>query len=193
MLNGCFLFTEQSEQLLFMSTSSAFHRGVTHVIKRSSLFEDTIAMFSDPNTLSEVSLTIKFAGEMAIDTGGVARDSLSAFWEEAYVGFFDGSSLLRPTMHPHVRSELLPTLGTALSHGYLVSGFLPTRIVFPAIVAILKGPHVQIPTAILRSCFVDYVSIVDAALLNEAMKPQQPFDTKLKTRLVNLFSRFDCR
>jgi len=96
-------------------------------------------------------------------------------------------------MHPHVRSELLPTLGTALSHSYLVSGFLPTRIVFPAIVAILKGPHVQIPTAILRSCFVDYVSIVDAPLLNEAMKPQQPFDTKLKTCLVNLFSRFDCR
>jgi len=71
-----------------MSTSSAFHRGVTHVIKRSSLFEDTIAMFSDLNTLSEVSLTIKFAGEMAIDTGGVARDLLSAFWEEAYVFFF---------------------------------------------------------------------------------------------------------
>jgi len=131
---------------------------------------------------------------MAIDTGGVARDLLSAFWEEAYVFFFfDGSSLLRPIMHPHVRSELLPTLGTALSHSYLVSGFLPTRIVFPAIVAILKGPHVQIPTAILRSCFVDYVSIVDAPLLNEAMKPQQPFDTKLKTCLVNLFSRFDCR
>ena len=87
MLNGCFLFTEESERLLFMSTS-AFHCGVTHVIKRSSLFEDTIAMFSDPNTLSEVSLTIKFAGEMAIDTGGVARDLLSAFWEEAYVCFF---------------------------------------------------------------------------------------------------------
>jgi len=71
---------------------------VTHVIKRSSLFEDTIAIFSDPNTLSEDSLTIKFAG-------GVARDLLSAFWEEAYVGFFDGSSLLRSIMHPHVCSE----------------------------------------------------------------------------------------
>ena len=59
---------------------------------------------------------------------------------------------------------------------------------FPSLVAILKGPHVQVPLSILCSCFVDYVSAVDMALLKAAMVPQQNFDAELKSRLVSLFT-----
>ena len=48
-----------------------------------------------------------------------------------------------PTLHPHVDMSVLPQMGTVLSHGYLVCGFLPTRVVFPALAYILLGTEVE--------------------------------------------------
>ena len=95
--------------------------------------------------------------------------------------------------HPGIRSDLLSILGAALSHGYLVTGFLPVRVVFPSLVAILKGPHVQIPASALRSCFVDYVSTVVSNMLNTAIKCQTSFPSDLKLRLDSFFYRYECR
>lgn len=112
---------------------------------------------------------------------------MSAFWEEAYGKFFDGSTLLKLVLHPTIRSELLPVLGAALSYGYLVTGFLPVHIIFPSIVAILKGPHVQVPSSALRSCFVDYVSTVESSMLSTAIKCQSSFPSHLKPSLNSFF------
>ncbi len=173
--------------------SSSFIEGNTHFINREDLFEGTIQLFHDANTLRESTLSIAFDGELGVDAGGVSRDLLSAFWEITYGKFFDGSALLRPVVHPNVRSELWSTLGAALSHGYLVSGFLPVRIVFPSLVATLKGPQVQVSSSIVRSCFVDYVSTVESALLKSALQCQSSFPEDLQSRLNSFFYRFDCR
>lgn len=157
------------------------------------MFEEAIHLFSDPSTLHESLLSITFEGELGVDEGGVSRDFLSAFWEVTYGKFFDGATLLRPVIHPNVRTELLPTLGAALSHGYLVTGFLPVRVAFPSLVAILKGPHVQVSSAILRSCFVDYLSNVESTMLDTAIKCDTSFPDSLKSRLNALFYRYDCR
>ncbi len=160
--------------------------GPTHFINREDLFEEAIELFSDANVLrSHV--------ELGIDAGGVSRDLLSAFWEITYGKFFDGSALLRPVLHPNVRNELWSTLGAALSHGYLVSGFLTVRIVFPSLVATLKRPQVQVSSSILRSCFVDYVSTVESAMLKTALQCQSSFPGDLQSRLNSFFYRFDCR
>ena len=37
---------------------------------------------------------MKYLDERAMDTGGVARDMLSMFWESVYVKMLDGSTLL---------------------------------------------------------------------------------------------------
>jgi len=57
--------------------------------------------------------------ECAFDTGGVARDMLSAFWEQAYLNMFDGGNLFIPAVHHPVDMEKFPTLGAIISHGYL--------------------------------------------------------------------------
>lgn len=66
------------------------------MVNRGNIFNQVIDLFSDDHFLKEYPLYIKFEGEIAVDSGGVQRDMLSAFWEEAYVRFFEGSSLLVP-------------------------------------------------------------------------------------------------
>ena len=85
------------------------------MVNRGNIFNQVIDLFSDDYFLKEYPLYIKFEGEIAVDFGGVQRDMLSAFWEEAYIHFFDGSSLLVPTVHPNVDMSLLPKLGLILS------------------------------------------------------------------------------
>ena len=69
--------------------------------------------------MCEYPLRISFVGEQAIDTGGVLRDMLSAFWEEAYLKHFDGAGLLTPIVHAQIDLSPLPILGSVLSHGYV--------------------------------------------------------------------------
>ena len=172
---------------------STFSLGVQHQVNRKNLFDETLELFGRESTLCESTLSVSFTDEIAVDVGGVTRDLLSAFWEEAYWRFFDGSALVRPVLHPHVTPELWSLLGATLSHGYLVSGFLPVRITFPALLAILKGPQVQVPSDFLRSAFVDYVSTVESKLLKEAMYAEGSYTADLKSRLMNILFRYDCR
>jgi len=93
----------------------------------------------NPETANSFPLRIKFADENAINGGGVYRDMLSGFWEEAYCHLFDGGSLLTPMLHPQMDMTVFPTLGKIISHGYLFSGVLPLRIVLPTLVLLLFG------------------------------------------------------
>lgn len=104
-----------------------------------------MALFAQDGVLDEYPLQIKFAGEMGYDCGGICRDMFSAYWNEAYQKFFDGSMLLVPALHPSVDMSSLPCLGTILSHGYLLCGFLPTQIAFPVLASILLDSAAKIP------------------------------------------------
>ena len=48
------------------------------------MLNDVSELFEQPRLLEEYPLRISFSGERAIDTGGVVRDMLSAFWEEGF-------------------------------------------------------------------------------------------------------------
>ena len=69
-----------------------------------------------------------FIFKMKLD--GVCRDMFSGFWEEAYLKFFDGSSLLTPVLHATIDMTRLQLLGNILSHGFLVCSYLPVRVHF---------------------------------------------------------------
>lgn len=43
-----------------------------------------------PDIIEQYPLSISFIGEKAYDAGGVCRDMLTGFWEEAYRRPFDG-------------------------------------------------------------------------------------------------------
>ena len=88
----------------------------------------------------------------------------------------------------------LPKLGTILSHGYLVSGFLLTRIAFPALANILLGLAVKLPSKILVETFASSLSSYEAGLIKELLASSSgAFSKSTKAGLVSLLSRYGCR
>ena len=181
------------------SQSVSSQSGLHHVIKRETVYEDVIEVYTDAvaEVLEEYSLRFRFEGERAFDAGGVCREVFSCFWKLAYPKHFDGERLLVPSICPGMKKCEMTTLGTIISHGYLVCGFLPIRLALPVIVGTLKGPNVDIPDAIVIESLVDYISVYESALLREALKiactkQKMSFPTQMVSKLIQLVSRFDC-
>ena len=142
----------------------------------------------------EYPFNVEFIGENGVDAGGLSRDMLSAFWENAYRNLFDGGSLLSPAMHPTCDVESFPTIGRILSHGYLVTGFLPVRIAFPTLASILMGSSVTVPDRILSRTFESSISCHEASIVRDALSVKEDrFSSSLSSRLISLFGRYGCR
>ena len=171
-----------------------------HVVNRDRLFDDVIKLYKIKflEILKQYPFSIAYQNEKAHDTGGVSRDMFSQFWDEAWLKCFDGGSILIPAVNPHTDTSLFPVLGTILSHGFLVSNFLPLRIAFPSLAAMLLGPTILIPDSILIDTFADYLSTYESAFIHEILvllKDQQPhvFTNEQTKTLVGILSRMDCR
>ncbi len=191
----CISLLAEEERLQFLEgvdTTSTV--GLSHVVDRTSIFSSVVELYNTDTTVNEFPLRVRFKGEKAIDVGGVFRDMLSAFWDEAYRVLFDGGCLLTPVLHPQVDLATLTILGRILSHGYLSSGFLPIRIAFPTLVALLLGPTVGVSDDLLIETFLQTISIVEASLVNKAMCISSPtFDSGQQGRLTAILSRFGSR
>ena len=162
-----FLYVGSEECKQFMMSYCTHPSSMPYIVKRSNVLDDVLQLFQSDDIVKEYPLRIRFEGEMAVDTGGVCRDMVSAFWEEAYKCMFDGGSLLTPVVHPQTNMSVLPLLGKILSHGYLACGFLPLRIAFPALAGMLLGPTITTPPSILVSSFIDSLSTYEATLIVE--------------------------
>lgn len=130
-----------AKRLTFVQQHLTYKTATFHVIERRDVFDNVNDLLSKKSVLSEFPLQIEFSSEAGLDSGGVCRDMISAYLEHAYKQFFDGNSILVPVLHPDADMQTFPRLGLVISHGYLVSGFLPTRIAFPALASILLGVH----------------------------------------------------
>jgi len=101
---------------------------------------------------------------------------------------------LTPAVHAYVDSTSLPQLGKVLSHGYLSCGFIPVRIAFPTLATSLLGPTVDVPLHIMVQSFQDYLSSVDRATVQEALRFKgNSYPNELVVQLVNILSRYGCR
>lgn len=135
---------EEERMQLLESLDTMNIIGLLHVVDRESIFSSVVELYSVNTTVNEFPLRVHFKGEKAIHVGGVFRDMLSAFWDEAYCTLFDGGCLLTPVLHLQMDLAVFPILGQILSHGYLSNGFLPIRIAFPTLVSLLLGPAVEV-------------------------------------------------
>lgn len=104
-----------------------------------------------------------------LSTRGVSRDMFSSFWKEAYIKHFDGEKLLVPAVQPGMDMHVNSQLGTILSHGFMCCGYLPVRIAFPVIAAILKGPDVIVPERVHLESFIDFLSSHESSKLRAAI------------------------
>lgn len=187
--------TEFDRRQSFLATLNC-EQGSPHLIKRSDIYADVLKLYSSFSRLvNEYPFRIAFDDEEAIDTGGVCRDMFSGFWKSAFDKLFDGSGSLVPATHPGVDMGAFPIIGTILSHGYIVCGFVPVHISFPVLASILLGPTVQISNSILCGSFVDFLSNHDSSILKDGCLElgKVTFSPKTASSLLSLLSVFGSR
>ena len=169
-----------------------FTAGSTHIITRQNLFSDMVGLYnSSPAVVREHPFKIKFTQERAIDAGGVGREAFSGFWEAVYRKMFDGAALLVPALHHKIDVNAFPILGKIISHGYLTCGYLPLRVAFPVIAAVLLGPLVIIPDSIILESFVDYLVEYEGQLLRCALQDLSLVPSQAD-KLLSFLSRHGC-
>lgn len=183
---------QERERYAFDSIDT--HHGLPHWIRRSDIFEDVTSLYINRSEIlyQEYPFRVKFVGEKAVDTGGVCRDLFSAFWDKAYEKAFDGTNSLMPAVHPHVDMDIFPVFGAIFSHGFISCGFIPVRLGFPTILAIVHGTSVTIPDSILMSSFQDCLSSHDKGIVEQALN-MAVFPDKMAKSLITILSQFGCQ
>ncbi len=188
-------YTADQKRISYMKLSCETKLLRQFDIKREDVYNGTLKVYSNAAVLDSFPARFRFEGEIAVDQGGVSRDLFSAFWKEAFQELFDGTTLLSPINYPGLDFDILPTVGTILSHGYLVCGFFPIRLAFPCIVRIIQG-QVVIPDWILLRSFVDSLNSHESSILKDAFAvkdKEESFSSSLKQSLLGILSRYGCR
>lgn len=163
-----------------------------HTVNRQKLFQDVIHLYSMPSILQEAPFRVKFAGEKALDVGGVSRDMFSGFWCEVYSSYFDGGSVLIPAVRSGIEMSVYPVLGTIISHGFLSCGHLPIKLAFPVF---LFGPTISITETMMIDSFADYLSTYESGFVGRAValaNNGECFPEELMSKLIDLFSKLGC-
>lgn len=167
-----------------------------HTVNRANIYSSVMELYSQKDITKCFPLEISFEGERGIDAGGLYRDMLSGFWEEAYRQLFDGGCLLSPVLHPEMSMSDFSIIGGIISHGYLSSGFLPVRIALPSLAALLFGSTIKVHDDVYIETFLETVSIVEATFLNKLLEANHTisnYSPDEQRRLVSILSRFGCR
>ena len=143
------------------------HTGKLHVLRREYLYEDMLQLFSSEEAAMEYPFQVTFQGERGVDTGGLSREAFSTF-----------GSL-------HIK---------IISMGVQACGFLPVRIAFPTMAAMLLHPLLDFPPDFLVEAFRDSLTPVDAVAIKEALacRERENFPQRLFNQLINVFASFEC-
>ena len=104
----------------------------------------------------------------------------------------DGDSLLVPLIHPGSDTSMFTKLARILSHGYMQCGFLPLKIAFPVLAAMLLGVEIAIPNKFLISTIIDSLNSYEQDLLKQGLSSTE-FSCDLQGKLVAIVSRFGAR
>ena len=160
--------------------------GGPYIINRETVYNDVIKIYQTNQIIKEYPIYITYDSEVADDQGGITRDMFSGFWEEAYITLFDGVTLLNQT-----DLQAFSTLGKIMSHGYLVSGFLPVCIVLPSLLCMLLSTSIELPSSILLDALIDYVNPNEREKLKYAIEGKDFLE--IKSEVIAVLSRFGCR
>ena len=93
-------------------------------IKRLTVYTDLLKIYETNVKLTTLELRVKFNGETGIDGGGLTRELFPVFWKSAENIMCEGSSAKIPVLSPEYVSHYF-LLGKILSHGFILTGFLP--------------------------------------------------------------------
>ena len=86
------------------------------------------------------------------------------------MSFFEGACLLTPNLHATTDMSVLCLLGRIISHGFLVSGYMPIRVAFPCMAGVLLGPMMDFSSSILIEAFSESLCSYEAGIIKQALE-----------------------
>ena len=189
----CTHFTDAAHRKAFLLSVPGIKDPSCHELKRKNIYNEVLALYRNEEVFLEHPLRIKFENEKAIDFGGFCRDMFAAFWKASYQISFDGSSQLTPVIHAQTDISVYPLLGCILSQGFLECGYLPVRIAFPCLSAMLLD-FSNLSDSILMEAFANSISPVESSFLKGCFTiTSSIFSSGVQEKLINLFSRYGSR
>ena len=96
-----------------------------------------------------------------------------------------------PAVNPNTNLQILLLLGKILVHRFIVCDFLPVRLAFLVIAAILHGPNVVLSDDVYLESLLDYISTHDISSIREALR-EKAFTSSLTVILLAILSRLGC-
>ena len=79
-----------------------------------------------------------------------------------------------------------------MSHGSLVSGYLPVSLAFPSMVAVLLGPMVDVPSQLLVQAYTESLYALEAATIKQDSETPI-FSNELQNKLITILGGFGLR
>lgn len=93
-------------------------------IKRLAVYTHILTVYKENMNITGLELRVKFDGEAGVDGGGLIRELFPIFWKSVENKLCEGLSIKVPMITPEYASHFFH-LGRILSHGFVLTGFLP--------------------------------------------------------------------
>nr|XP_054775573.1 uncharacterized protein LOC129284130 [Lytechinus pictus] len=162
-------------------------------VSRSNIETSVSRLYRENQTLPRFSLHVNFNGEEGEDFDGLTSEMFTLFWESVYRSYFTGIRRLSPRISPthDLSADTWQIIGRILSHGYVLSNFLPTQITYSTMYYLFTGNEPT--TREYVSSFLNTLSERNETFLNRAMRsnPAVPrFQEPFQTNLVAILSHY---
>ena len=158
------------------------------LVNREDIITDAIEYYTKNPDIINCKLYVSFVGESGDDFMGLTREFFSEFWR-LYLNARGANEQVNLEPNPLVLDESYhQAVGRILVHGYVVTGFLPTRLNTSTLYRLLSGRE---PSTDL--CVTSYLkSIVpgERSFIEEKLKETATFDIDEKVRLATIFESF---
>ena len=165
----------------------AFTEIVRFELDRETLFRDLLSKY-ETIVSCDSELRLKFSKERGVGHG-VCKEVFSLFWQVVEDKYMEGCTAKVPVITPD-NLTIFFQLGRILSHGYILTGYLPLFLAKAFFVSLL--PSAKVSQELLLASFLEYIDASEAEAVQVCLNSRiatQEFDNVV----VPMLSRFNCR
>lgn len=137
-------------------------------------------------------LVVTFRNERGFDGGGLHRELFPIFWHAVEQRMMEGNAEKVPILTPR-SAKYFYTLGLILSHGYVLTGFVPMCFASPFFLGLINDQSVT-PDDILLQSFLNYIDPRERVAVEACISANDISDTSavLENVIIPMLARFNC-
>ena len=161
-------------------------------IKRLAVYTHILTVYKENMNITGLELRVKFDGEAGVDGGGLTRELFPVFWKSVENKLCEGLSIKVPMITPEYASHFFH-LGRILSHGFVLTGFLPICLA-SSFLCHLLSPDFEIDDDLLMNDFCLYIDPFERDSIMKCLSGKEDEDTDrmMNDVIIPMVSRFNC-